>query len=190
MGEGFRNGKSAMTRAELLEAAQSFWFCLKAAPKREHLAAITLRRELGVSVLAPRIRFRKLTARGPVWFVEAMFPGYLFAEFVYSELHRRVVSANGINGIVRFGSHVPTLDAAVLDPLRSSSDQIITFDRRLEVGETVKIAEGPFRGFEALVTRLLPAAKRVQILLEFLGRGIEIGVSEAQIISGRLRTGT
>ena len=185
-----RNGKSAMTMAELAEAVRPFWFCLKAEPKREHLAATALRRELKVLALAPRIRFRKLTTRGPVWFVEAMFPGYLFAEFIYAEFHRRVVSANGVNGIVRFGSHVPTLDATVLDPLRSSSDQIITFDRPLEVGETVKIAEGPFRGFEALVTRLLPAAKRVQILLEFLGRGMEIGVRETQIISGRLRTGT
>jgi transcriptional antiterminator RfaH len=189
MGERFRSGKCVMTRAELLEAERPFWFCLKAEPKREHLAAATLRLQLGVSVLAPRIRFRKLTARGPVWFVEAMFPGYLFAEFIYSELHRRVVSAHGVNGIVQFGSHVPTLEAAVLDPLRSSGDQIITFDRPLEVGETVKVAEGPFRGFEALVTRLLPAAKRVQILLEFLGRGIEIRVRETQIISARLRTG-
>ena len=77
--------------AELAEAGRPFWFCLKAAPKREHLAATALRRELQVPVVAPRIRFRKLTSRGPVWFVEAMFPGYLFAEFIY----RRTSPAGG-----------------------------------------------------------------------------------------------
>jgi transcriptional antiterminator RfaH len=182
--------QSAVRTADLIEAGQPFWFCLKAAPKREHLAAETLRRELQMPVVAPRIRFRKLTGRGPVWFVEAMFPGYLFAEFIYRELHRRVVHTHGVTGLVRFGDHVPTIEAATLDSLRAASNEIITFDRPLEVGETVKIAEGPLQGFDALVTRLLPAAKRVQILLEFLGRNIEIAVQEPQIISPKLRTGT
>jgi transcriptional antiterminator RfaH len=182
--------QSAVRIGQLAEAGQPFWFCLKAAPKREHIAATTLRRELQVPVVAPRIRFRKLTGRGPVWFVEAMFPGYLFAEFIYRELHRRVVHTPGVTGLVRFGDHVPTIEPATLDSLRAGSDEVITFDRPLEVGETVKIAEGPLRGFEAVVTRLLPAAKRVQILLEFLGRDIEIAVHEPQIITPKLRTGT
>jgi len=38
-----------------------------------------------------------------------------------------------------------------------------------------------------VVTRLLPAAKRVQILLEFLGRDIEVAVHEPQIISPKVR---
>jgi len=179
-----------MRTAELVETDRPFWFCLKAAPKREHLAAKTLNRELEIEVVAPRIRFRKLTGRGPVWFVEAMFPGYLFAEFVYRELHRRVVHAHGVTGLVRFGDHVPTLEASTLESLRSASTEIITFDRPIEVGETVQIAEGPLQGLEAVVTRLLPAAKRVQILLEFLGRGLEIAVNEPQIIPPKLRTGT
>lgn len=176
--------------AELADIEGPFWFCLKAAAKREHLAAKTLHRELGLQVIAPRIRFRKLTGRGPVWFVEAMFPGYLFAEFVYRELHRRVVHAHGVTGLVRFGDHVPTIEPATLDSLRSAGSEIITFDRQLEIGETVQIAEGPLQGLEAVVTRLLPAAKRVQILLEFLGRGLEVAVSEPQVISPKLRTGT
>lgn len=182
--------QSAVRTADLIEAGRPFWFCLKAAPKREHLAAKTLYRELQVQVVAPRIRFRKLTGRGPVWFVEAMFPGYLFAEFIYRELHRRVVHTPGVTGLVRFGDHVPTIEPATLEPLRVATNEVITFDRQLEVGETVKIAEGPLQGFEAVITRLLPAAKRVQILLEFLGRGIEIAVHEPQIVSPKLRTGT
>jgi transcriptional antiterminator RfaH len=173
---------------ELVATREPFWFCLSAAPKKEHLAAVALRRELNVPVLAPRVRFRKLTARGPVWFVEAMFPGYLFAEFVYADSCRRIIHTHGVTGLVRFGDDIPIIQPAALDALRASSDQIVTFDRQLEIGETVKIAEGPFQGLEALVTRLLPAAKRIQILLEFLGRTIEIAVRETQIIPSRLHT--
>jgi len=48
------------------------WFCLKAQPKREHLVASGLRKQFGIVCFAPRLRLRKLTRRGPVWFVEAM----------------------------------------------------------------------------------------------------------------------
>lgn len=185
-----RERQSTVRTQELSETARAFWFCLKAAPKREHLAATTLTRELQIQVVAPRIRFRKLTGRGPVWFVEAMFPGYLFAEFVYREFYRRVVHSHGVTGLVHFGDHVPTIDPKTLDTLRAAGNEVITFDRQLEVGEKVKIAEGPLQGFEAVVTRLLPAAKRVQILLEFLGRDIEVAVHEPQIITPKLRTGT
>jgi len=75
------------------------WFCLKAQPKREHLAAIALRRQFGIECFSPRLRFRKMTNRGPVWFVEAMFPGYVFTKFVYSKQHRAVEASHGIRGI-------------------------------------------------------------------------------------------
>ena len=70
------------------------WFCLKTQPKREHLAATALRRQFGVECFSPRLRFRRMTQRGPVWFVEAMFPGYLFAKFIYSTQHRAVESGS------------------------------------------------------------------------------------------------
>ena len=85
------------------------WFCLRAEPKREHLAATALRRRFQIECLSPRLRFRKLTQRGPVWFVEAMFPGYLFAKFVYSTQHLAVESSHGVRGILRFGERLATL---------------------------------------------------------------------------------
>src|SRR5436190_16891298 len=77
--------------ASLALVPEPVWFCLKTQPKREHLAATALRRQFGVECFSPRLRFRKMTQRGPVWFVEAMFPGYLFAKFVYSRSEERRV---------------------------------------------------------------------------------------------------
>src|SRR4029077_7058079 len=51
---------------------EPIWFCLKAQPKREHLVASGLRKQFGIVCFAPRLRLRKLTRRGPVWFVEAI----------------------------------------------------------------------------------------------------------------------
>jgi hypothetical protein len=37
-----------------------------------------------------------------MWFVEAMFPGYLFAKSVSLSQHRAVEDPHGLQGIVRF----------------------------------------------------------------------------------------
>jgi transcriptional antiterminator RfaH len=126
-----------------------------------------------------------MTQRGPVWFVEAMFPGYLFAKFIYSEQHRAVEASHGIQGIVRFGDHLATLQENVVLGLqsRAGEEEVLTVDCSLKVGEPVEIIEGPFRGLEAVVTRVLSAKERIRVLLEFLGRSVEMDISTAQVLS-------
>lgn len=138
--------------------------------------AAKLRKELQVSCFSPRLRFQKATQRGTIWFVEALFPGYVFAEFVYATLHRRVRSLDGIQTIVQFGDNVAILDPAVVAMLRerTGDEEVVTINRQIEVGAAVLITEGPFRGLEAVVTQLLPAKERVRVLLEWLNRMVEI----------------
>jgi transcriptional antiterminator RfaH len=113
-----------------------------------------------------------------------MFPGYLFAQFVYPLQHRRVEHSSGIQGIVHFGDYVATLDSGTVTALqqKAGEEEIVTIDPELKVGQSVRIAEGPFQGLEALVTRLLPAKERVRVLLEFLGRSVETEISTPKIL--------
>lgn len=126
-----------------------------------------------------------MTQRGPVWFIEAMFPGYLFAKFVYSEQHRAVEASHGIQGIVHFGDHLATLPENVVASLQSrvGEEEIVTIDSSLKVGQPVEIIEGPFRGLEAVITRLLPAKERIRVLFELVGRSVEMEISTAQVLS-------
>jgi len=164
---------------------ESVWFCLKTQPKREHLAATALRRQFGVECFSPRLRFRKMTQRGPVWFVEAMFPGYLFAKFIYSTQHRAVESSHGISGIVRFGDRLATLPENIVAALQSKvgSEEIVTLDCSIKVGQSVQIIAGPFHGLEVVVTQLLPARERIRVLCDFLGRSMEMEVSAFQVLA-------
>jgi len=143
--------------ASLALLDEPVWFCLKAQPKREHLVASALRRQFGVECFSPRLRFRKVTQRGPVWFVEAMFPGYLFAKFVYSKQHRAVESSHGIRGIVHFGDRLATLPENIVVGLQSrvGPEEVVTVDTSIKIGQPVQIIEGPFRGLKAVVTHLL-----------------------------------
>jgi transcriptional antiterminator RfaH len=159
------------------------WFCLKAEPKREHLAAMALRRRFGIECSSPRLRFRKLTRRGPMWFVEAMFPGYLFAKFVYSTQHRAVESSHGVRGIVRFGQRLAILPEDTVIALQSKAGaEVVTVDFSPKIGQPVQLIEGPFQGLEVVVTQLLPARERIRVLLEFLGRSLEMEVPAGKVL--------
>jgi transcriptional antiterminator RfaH len=161
------------------------WFCLRAEPKREHLAATALRRRFGIECLSPRLRFRKLTRRGAVWFVEAMFPGYVFAKFAYSNLYRAVESSHGVRGIVRFGNRLATVPEHALMALQANGgvDEIVTVDSSLKIGQPVQFVEGPFQGLEVVITQLLPARERIRVLLEFLGRSVEMEVPAGKVLA-------
>jgi transcriptional antiterminator RfaH len=175
---------TTQSSAQLASTETPLWYCLRAQPKHEHLAALALRRQLEIACFSPRVRFRKATRRGAVWFVEAMFPGYLFAEFVYSRKHRWVEHSPGIQGIVHFGEQVATLDSGTIASLqeKAGEEEIVTFNPEIQVGQSVRIAEGPFQGLEALVTHLLPAKERIKVLLEFLGRPLETEVSMPKVL--------
>jgi transcriptional antiterminator RfaH len=171
--------------ASLALLDEPFWFCLKAQPKREHLAATALRRQFHIECLSPRLRFRKMTRRGPVWFVEAMFPGYLFAKFVYGKQHRAVESSHGIRGIVHFGDRLASLSEDIMVALQSrvGAEEVVTVDSSIKIGQPVQITEGAFQGLEGVVTHLLPAKERVRVLLEFLGRSLEMEISTARLLA-------
>ena len=171
--------------ASLALVPEPVWFCLKTQPKREHLAATALRRQFGVECFSPRLRFRRMTQRGPVWFVEAMFPGYLFAKFAYSTQHRAVENSHGIRGIVRFGDLLATLPENIITALQSrvGSEEIVTLDCSIKIGQSVEIVEGPFQGLEVVVTHLIPAKDRIRVLFDFLGRSVEMEVSTAEVLA-------
>jgi transcriptional antiterminator RfaH len=169
---------------QLAQMQTALWFCVRTQPKHEYVAATALHRQLNVNCFAPRMRYRKMTRRGAVWFVEAMFPGYLFAEFIYSEQHRRVEYAPGIQGIVQFGDYIAAIDSETLGILQkqAGAEDIVTIDPDIEVGQSVRIAEGPLRGLEAVVTRVLPAKERIRVLLELLGGPIEAEVARPNVV--------
>ena len=173
-----------LTPDQLSLEKKPLWFCLKTQPKREHVAAAGLRSDLGLNCCAPRLRFRRPTRRGLIWFVEAMFPGYIFAEFVYREKHRDVRHSMGVQQVVQFGDQVAIVDAEIVKALRerTGEEELATLDQEVKVGEPIQITEGPFKGLEAIVTRLLPAKERVCVLFDLLNRSVEVNAAVSSVI--------
>jgi transcriptional antiterminator RfaH len=167
--------------------SEAAWYCVRSQCKHEHIAGAHLRMLDGVTVFCPRIRFKRATRRGVVWVTEGMFPGYLFARFELSEMHRQVRYAHGVIGIIRFGDRYVAIEDSALAPLRDHTEfaEVKELNYELAQGDRVQITEGAFSGLEAVITQVLPAKQRVKVLMEFLSRNVEAEVEQANVLPQR-----
>jgi transcriptional antiterminator RfaH len=160
------------------------WYCPEEpAQARTHrcgaLAANAKRR----SVLS-RLRFKRATKRGPVWFEEAMFPGYLFAHFNFPERHKEVRYAAGVSSILRFGQRYVRLTRKRFADCEAKRMRINWRSLKTTFAKVTRstIIEGALCGLEAVVTQFLSGRERVRVLLNFLGREMHAEVSKPGVL--------
>jgi transcriptional antiterminator RfaH len=160
------------------------WFCVRTQLKHEHIATANLRLVPDVEVFSPRIRYRRSTRRGPVWFTESLFPSYIFARFDWRTQLRVVYHSPGVATIIHFGSRWPTIPDDTVTELKTQvgKEELRVIEGEPEVGEEVQISGGAFHGLQGIVSRLLPSRMRVAILLDFLGRQTMVEVSTRDVV--------
>lgn len=162
----------------LLSPISGRWLCVRTQTKREHIAAGQLERLDGVEVFAPRIRFKRRTPRGKVWFEESLFPGYIFARFELTML-RAVSGAVGVRGLVRFNGQCAVVPDVMIEMLRTDSTEpiVIPDESHLKKGDETVVAEGALMGLRAVITQVMPSGDRVKVLLDMMGTAVEAEVS-------------
>lgn len=154
------------------------WYAVRAQPKRERIAAKSLRESLELEVVCPIVKYRKMTRRGPVWWSEAMFPGYLFVRFDRMKHERAVCYAQGVLTVLKFGEYLPPIDAGFVSALADQlgGEDEITISHSVELGDQLEIAEGPLSGQVGDVVEVLPGKDRVRLLVDFIGGEQELVV--------------
>ena len=185
-----------MTSASHISTTFPEWFCLRCQTKREHIAAGHLREIEGVEVFCPRLRYRKATRRGKIWWVEPMFPGYVLAKFNMVEMERAVTFCQGVRGLVRFGSEIPPVPESFVEAIKheirsrkdAQEDELVTLSPTIEIGDEVEIAHGPFQGMQGTIVAIPSAIERVKILIEFLGNPQAVDVDLFSLLLPRRPT--
>jgi transcription antitermination factor NusG len=93
-----------------------------------------------------------------------------------------------VSTIVHFGQQWPTIPASALRQLREiiGTEGIKDLEEPVRSGDQVEVLAGPFRGFEAIVTRVVPVQERISVLLEFLGRQtvVQLSLADVRLTSG------
>ena len=161
------------------------WYCARTKPKHEHIAAANLRKNLNLEVFHPRLRIERATRRGLVRVSEPLFPCYIFFRCIIEEKLGEIQRTNGVNTVVHFARRIPKIADAVIEELKEcfEGEETMTVEDRLSPGDEVVVVEGAFRGMSAFVLRVMPARKRVQVLLDVLGRPTPAEVDENSVVN-------
>jgi transcriptional antiterminator RfaH len=162
----------------------SAWYSARTKPKHEHIAAANLRKNLELEVFSPRLRLEKLTRRGLVRVTEPLFPCYIFIRCVIEECFNEIQHTSGVNRLVNFGGKIPVVPDLIIEDLQNyfEADETITIESHLAPGDEVTVASGAFAGLSAHVLKNLPVKKRVQILLDILGRPTSVEVERGAVM--------
>jgi len=163
------------------------WYCARTKPKHEHIAAANLRKNFGLEVFLPRLRIERATQRGAVRTIEPLFPCYIFVHCIIEEKMNEIRHSNGISSLVHFGDRIPKVEDSIIEELQEcfEAEEPMTIEKRLLPGDEVSVAEGAFAGMNAFVLRNMPARRRVQVLLDILGRPTPVEFDRASIVLAR-----
>ncbi|MDF1738947.1 MAG: transcription termination/antitermination NusG family protein [Verrucomicrobiales bacterium] len=176
------------------QEAESGWFCVRTKPKTEHVAARNLLTYAKLEeVFCPRIRYEKATRRGKAWFVEALFPGYIFAKFNLIEDLRTVNATTNVTGVLRFADRYPTIEDALITALQGEFPEedgsVRVLETSINEGDEVVIDEGVLKGMTTIVSRISLNGDRVAVLMDWLGqeREVEVSVKSISPVDGATR---
>lgn len=179
--------------SEINQQAQTGWHVVRTRPKAEHIAAAHLQKFANLNqVFCPRIKYEKPTNRGKVWFIEALFPGYIFARFDINAKLRNINATPAVTGVLRFADKYPIISDTIIQTLqeefRKDKKEVRIVEPEIKQGDEVVIIDGAMAGLKTIVSRLIPSQERIHILLECLGELRETEVSlKSVVLPGNVR---
>lgn len=171
----------AETRRERASIVERQYFVLCTEPNMERKAAAHLTGR-GWKALAPEMLGR--TTRGhrrrKVPTKRMIFPGYLFLLFSFEidgDRRHQIDATFGIHRFLRLGndyaivSHEDMAKICDIEQELLKPKQVHGPSAIFDVGETIRVSEGPFCGLNAKIVRL-DDDERITILLSLLGRAV------------------
>ena len=148
------------------------WYALRVKPHKEKSVYERLE-EANIEGYLPTVQVQPTNPRAAK--IKPYFPGYLF---VYTDLDETGINKlrwlRGTIGLVEFGGIPAVVPPNLISDLQQLMKQIkkegglAKFE--FKHGDSVRIVEGPFEGYEAMFDMHLPGADRAQVLLAFLSQ--------------------
>ena len=148
-----------------------YWYCLHTKPNSEYVVA-NLLEQRGITVYLPRVSTPE-TEHGRQ--SSPFFPCYLFANIDFQVVDFSSVQwTPGLRRFVAFMGQPVPVPAALIDKIRYAEDKYdatrANMRHNFEPGETVRVTAGPLQDMFGLFEGPTTPSKRVEILLDIVGR--------------------
>jgi len=162
-------------------ADESGWYVVYTRPRQEVRALENLGNQ-GFKCFLPKIDVERLRHGRRVTISEALFPRYLFVHLEVGRSNWSAIrSTRGVARLVEFGGVTARVPATLMDVLAEQpAQQQALFD----VGDQLKVINGPFIGIEAELLRLYETPDgeaRVMVLMDILTRPQQIGLPASAV---------
>jgi len=116
------------------------------------------------------------------------FPGYVLIEAALvgeiPHILKNITNVIGFLGDIKGGEPVPMRQSEVnrilgkVDELQESAEE---FDIPFVVGETVKVTDGPFNGFNGIIEEVNEEKKKLKVMVKIFGRKTPLELSYMQV---------
>lgn len=164
-------------RGGAVRRSRQSWFVAHCRSSQELSAQERLEQQ-GFGVYLPLVRSVRRDALAP------LFPCYMFVRFDPLKQSAAVIRATrGVVGLVRFGSVNAVVPDAIVAALRQMEDEDgvhAGVERGFEVGELVRLKDGPLAGLLARVAER-DGGGRIVLLMDVLGRVNRLSVLRSDV---------
>jgi transcriptional antiterminator NusG len=114
---------------------------------------------------------------------ERVFPGYVLVEMILDDESWHVV--RGTPGVIGFvgsgGKPMPLSEKEAEVVLQRIGIEDAKAQIKVEVGQNVKVIEGPFEGFIGRVEQVNPEREKIKVRLSMFGREIPVELDFLQV---------
>ncbi|MDD4890448.1 MAG: transcription termination/antitermination protein NusG [Phycisphaerae bacterium] len=176
------------------------WYVLRVASNKEDRVREALERKVKIEglgevvgkILVPTERISRVRAGVKRIAERKLYPGYVFIEMEMEENGSipeqawfLIKETSGVGDFIGAdGKPVPmkAIDVEkMLAEAEKGSGEQVSFKIEFNPGETVKIKEGPFEGFEGHVDQVLPDKGLIRVVVTIFGRATPVEVEYWQV---------
>ncbi|MFZ9874990.1 MAG: transcription termination/antitermination protein NusG [Candidatus Methylacidiphilales bacterium] len=175
------------------------WFALHVLAGKEQKVRDSINRRLKIDEMEPYIREvllpmeKVVEVRGGKKTVtnRKLHPGYLYVEMALLDENRRLLEKpwyfiKGIDGVIGFigGERPAEVDVEEINIIKaavSDSEDVEKPKVNFEVGETVKINDGPFLNFSGMIEEIEPEKGKLKVTVDIFGRKTPVELEYWQV---------
>ena len=186
-----------MTEEKLKKNKLDFkWYGVKAISGKEHKVKLYIEKELAQKkmekyvseILIPMEKVFQIKNGKKISKERSFFPGYvlinahLFAELIITI--KNVLNVIGFLGATRGGVPLP-LRKKEVNRILGKVDELSKEDEQINipfyVGESIKVIDGPFNGFDAVIESVNEEKRKLQVMVKIFGRKTALELSYMQV---------
>lgn len=172
------------------------WYVIRAVSGQENKVKHYIETEiarLGYSdyveeILVPTEKVPQLRNGKKINKEKVFFPGYVMVKANLSgEVMHIVKSISGVMGFLgetKGGDPIPLRKSEVnrmLGKVDELSEKIETVLIPFEIGETVKVIDGPFNGFNGVIEKINEEKRKLEVMVKIFGRKTPLDLSYMQV---------